>query len=388
MMDAPAPREPAPGEPVPRDIDGNPVRPGLPMAMLAELTHRCPLACPYCSNPVELTRAQAELTAAEWADVFRQAADLGVLQVHLSGGEPASRRDLTEIAVSARDAGLYVNLITSGIGLTEARLRELDGIVDHIQLSLQGIDAAMADWISGYGGSFSRKMQVADWVRAIGFPLTLNAVVHRQNLDRLPEMIDLAERLGCRRIEVATVQFHGWAELNRRPLMPTMAQAARAREVVNAARERLRGRMVIDYVPADHHAAYPKSCMGGWGSTGLNIAPDGTVLPCHAAQTIKELHFDNIREVRLARIWHHGDAFNAFRGTAWMPEPCQSCERRDLDFGGCRCQAMVMAGTARATDPVCSRSPFNARLRAEAEADAASDDTALVYRRMAKEKRI
>lgn len=373
--------------PAPRDIDGNPVRAGLPMAMLAELTHRCPLACPYCSNPLELTRVQAELTAAEWADTFRQAADLGVLQVHLSGGEPASRRDLAEIARAARDAGLYVNLITSGIGLTEARLRELDGVVDHIQLSLQGIDAEMADWISGYGGSFARKMQVAEWIGAIGFPLTLNAVVHRQNLDRLPEMIALAERLGCRRIEVATVQFHGWADLNRRPLMPTMAQAAQAREVVNAARARLRGRMVIDYVPADHHAVYPKSCMGGWGSTGLNIAPDGTVLPCHAAQTIAGLHFDNIRERGLARIWHHGDAFNAFRGTAWLPEPCQSCDRREVDFGGCRCQAMAMAGDARATDPVCSRSPFNARLRAEAEADAASDDTALVYRRMPKEKR-
>ena len=373
---------------LPRDIRGNPVTVGLPMAMLAELTHRCPLACPYCSNPVELARATSELTAAEWADAFRQAAALGVLQVHLSGGEPASRRDLAEIARSARDAGLYVNLITSGIGLTEQRLRELDGVVDHVQLSLQGIDAEMADWISGYGGSFARKMQVAEWIGQIGFPLTLNAVVHRQNLDRLPEMIDLAERLGCRRIEVATVQFHGWADLNRRPLMPTQPQAQRAREVVKAARERLRGRMVIDYVPADHHAAYPKSCMGGWGSTGLNIAPDGVVLPCHAAQTIPSLRFDNIRDRPLEWIWGDSQSFNAFRGTAWLPEPCQSCARRDVDFGGCRCQAMAMAADPTATDPVCSRSPLNARLRAEAEADAASDDTALVYRRMARERRV
>lgn len=371
----------------PRDIHGNPVRVAAPMAMLAELTHRCPLACPYCSNPVELARVQTELTAAEWADVFRQAAAMGVLQVHLSGGEPASRRDLTQIATAARDAGLYVNLITSGVGLTESRLRELDGVVDHVQLSLQGIDAEMADWISGYGGSFARKMQAADWIRAIGFPMTLNAVVHRQNLDRLPEMIDLAERLGCRRIEVATVQFHGWADLNRRPLMPTQAQARRAREVVLAARERLRGRMVIDYVPADHHAAHPKSCMGGWGSTGLNIAPDGVVLPCHAAQTITALRFESLRDRPLAEIWHDSPSFNAFRGTAWLPEPCQSCDRRELDFGGCRCQAMAVAGDAMATDPVCTRSPLNARLRAEAEADAASDDTALVYRRMARERR-
>ena len=231
-------------------------------------------------------------------------------------------------------------------------------------------------------------MQVAEWIGQIGFPLTLNAVVHRQNLDRLPEMIDLAERLGCRRIEVATVQFHGWADLNRRPLMPTQPQAQRAREVVNAARERLRGRMVIDYVPADHHAAYPKSCMGGWGSTGLNIAPDGVVLPCHAAQTIPSLRFDNIRDRPLEWIWRDSQSFNAFRGTAWLPEPCQSCARRDVDFGGCRCQAMAMAADPTATDPVCSRSPLNARLRAEAEADAASDDTALVYRRMARERRV
>lgn len=371
----------------PRDIRGNPVRVSAPMAMLAELTHRCPLACPYCSNPVELARVQSELTTAEWADAFRQAADMGVLQVHLSGGEPASRRDLTQIATAARDAGLYVNLITSGIGLTETRLRELDGVVDHVQLSLQGIDAEMADWISGYGGSFSRKMQATEWIRAIGFPMTLNAVVHRQNLDRLGEMIDLAEQLGCRRIEVATVQFHGWADLNRRPLMPTQAQALRAREVVLAARERLRGRMVIDYVPADHHAAHPKSCMGGWGSTGLNIAPDGTVLPCHAAQTITSLQFENLRHRPLAEIWHDSPSFNAFRGTAWLPEPCQSCDRRELDFGGCRCQAMAMAGDPMATDPVCTRSPLNARLRATAEADAASDDTALVYRRMSREGR-
>lgn len=372
-----------------RDILGNPVTARAPMAMLAELTHRCPLACPYCSNPVELTRVNSELSTAEWADVFRQAAAMGVLQVHLSGGEPASRRDLAEIAAAARDAGLYVNLITSGIGLTQARLRDLDAAgVEHIQLSLQGIDAEMADWIGGYSGSFARKMQVAEWIGEIGFPLTLNAVVHRQNLDRLPEMIDLAERLGCRRIEVATVQFHGWADLNRRPLMPTLEQAARARQVVNEARLRLRGRMVIDYVPADHHATFPKSCMGGWASTGINIAPDGTVLPCHAAQTIQSLEFDNIRDRPLAEIWYNGRAFNAFRGIAWLPEPCASCDRREVDFGGCRCQAMAMAGDPTATDPVCSRSPLNAGLKAQAQQDATSEDVALVYRRMPKESRI
>ena len=374
--------------PAPRDIMGNPVTPGLPIAMLAEVTHRCPLACPYCSNPVDLTRANAELTAADWADVFLQAAALGVLQTHISGGEPASRRDLADIVTGARDAGLYVNLITSGLGLTLARLRDLDAAgVEHVQLSLQGVGRDMADRISGMTGSWDRKMQVAQWIGAVGFPLTLNAVVHRQNIGTLPQMIDLALSMGARRIEVATVQFHGWADLNRAALMPTREQAAEARRVVNAARTDLRGRLVIDYVPADHHAQFPKACMGGWGTTGLNVTPDGTVLPCHAAQTIPGLTFQNVRDMALADIWHHGPAFNAFRGTAWMPEPCQSCDRKTVDFGGCRCQAMAIVGDPRATDPVCTRSPLNAAVHAAADAAAAGDPDALTYRRMPKEER-
>ena len=367
----------------PHDIDGNPVTPGLPMAMLAEITHRCPLACPYCSNPVELVRAGAEISAEDWGRVFRQAADLGVLQVHISGGEPGARRDLAQIVAHARDAGLYVNLITSGIGITRARLEELDRAgVDHVQLSLQGIRPDMADRISGHPGSWDKKMAFAEWVTEIGFPLTINAVVHRQNMERLPEMLELAERLGARRIEVATVQFHGWADLNRDALMPTREQAALARKIVNEGRLRLRGRMVIDYVPADHHAAYPKACMGGWGSTGLNVGPDGTVLPCHAAQSIPWMRFENVQDRSLSDIWHLSDSFNAFRGSAWMPEPCRGCDRKSVDFGGCRCQAMALAGDARATDPVCSRSPLNARVVAAAEAHAAADSQALVYRRM------
>lgn len=369
----------------PRDLDGNPVTPGLPMAMLAEITHRCPLACPYCSNPVELTRAARELSADDWGRVFRQAADLGVLQVHVSGGEPGARRDLAQIVGHARDAGLYVNLITSGIGITRDRLDELDRAgVDHVQLSLQGIRPDMADRISGHPGSWDKKMGFAAWVQEIGFPLTINAVVHRQNMERLPEMIALAEALGARRIEVATVQFHGWADLNRRALMPTRDQAGFARQVVNDARIRLRGRMVIDYVPADHHAIYPKACMGGWGSTGLNVAPDGTVLPCHAAQSIPWMRFENVQDRPLGEIWHSSDSFNAFRGTGWMAEPCRSCARKTVDFGGCRCQAMALAGDARATDPVCSLSPLHADVVARAESDAEADTAELIYRRMKK----
>lgn len=351
-----------------------------PIAMLAELTHRCPLSCPYCSNPVELARAETELATGEWVRVFREAADLGVLQLHLSGGEPASRRDLAELVAAARAAGLYTNLITSGIGLTEGRLAELDTAgLDHIQLSLQGTDADMADLIGGYRGGFARKMQVAAWIKAIGFPLTLNTVLHRRNLHQLPRALEMAEEMGARRVEVATVQFHGWALRNRAALMPTREQAKEATRIVAEARERLKGRLVVDYVPADYHSDYPKRCMGGWGSTGLNVAPDGTVLPCHAAQTIPHLRFENVRDRQLADIWYHSSAFNAYRGTDWMAEPCRSCDRRERDYGGCRCQAMALAGDASATDPVCVKSPHHAALQARAATFAAGAD-ALTYR--------
>ncbi|MGC1504257.1 MAG: pyrroloquinoline quinone biosynthesis protein PqqE [Sulfitobacter sp.] len=329
-----------------------------PIAMLAELTHRCPLSCPYCSNPIELSARQKELNTETWIDVFRQAADMGVLQVHISGGEPASRRDLVDLVKGARDAGLYVNLITSGVGLTDKRLIELDKAgVDHIQLSVQGTTAGMADWIGGYDGGFKRKMLVAEKIAEIGFPLTLNAVMHRHNLNDLPATINLAIRLGARRLEVACVQFQGWALKNRAMLQPTRDQVDMAKQMVKQARKEHLGVLVIDFVPPDYYSDFPKACMGGWGSTGLNITPDGRVLPCHAAETIPSLSFQTVADARLADIWYHGAAFSAYRGTDWMPELCQTCERRDLDFGGCRCQAMAIAGNASATDPVCRKSP-------------------------------
>ncbi|WP_394179207.1 pyrroloquinoline quinone biosynthesis protein PqqE [Yoonia maritima] len=352
-----------------------------PIAMLAELTHRCPLSCPYCSNPVELAQKSLELDTSDWVRVFQQAAELGVLQLHLSGGEPAARRDLVDLVKAARDAGLYTNLITSGIGLTERRLQELDMAgLDHIQLSLQGTDADMADRIGGYKGGFQRKMQVAEWIKDIGFPLTLNAVVHRQNLHQLPRAIEMALEMNARRIEVAIVQFHGWAMSNRDALMPTKEQAEEASRVVAEARDRLNGQLVLDYVPADYHADYPKRCMGGWGTTGLNVAPDGEVLPCHAAQTIKSLKFDNVRTKSLSEIWYRGSAFNAYRGDDWMQEPCRSCDRKKLDFGGCRCQAMALAGDPNATDPVCVKSPLHAELQKRAVAFSHHDNAELTYR--------
>ena len=355
--------------------------PQPPMAMLAELTHRCPLACPYCSNPLELTGRARDLTSGQWADVFRQAAELGVLHVNLSGGEPAARQDLEELVAAARAVDLYTNLITSGVGLTERRLDALEARgLDHVQLSLQGADAETADRIGGYRGGYARKMKVAGWIGARGIPLTLNAVMHRQNFHQLEATIELAVSIGARRIEGATVQFHGWAATNRAALMPTREQAERAGMIVRAARERLKGTLVIDYVPADYHARFPKACMGGWGSTGLNVLPDGQVLPCHAAHTIPHLSFDRVPGRALRDIWSDSDAFNAFRGLGWMQEPCRSCERRTVDFGGCRCQAMALTGDPAATDPVCTRSPLHHLVAEAVERDTAAEGADFVYR--------
>lgn len=353
-----------------------------PLAMLAELTHRCPLSCPYCSNPLELTAKARELTTADWTDVFRQAADLGVLQLHLSGGEPAARHDLVELVAAARAAGLYTNLITSGIGLTPRRLEELETAgLDHVQLSLQGVNAAVADKVGGYRGGFDRKVKIAAEIQRIGFPMTINAVMHRMNLDDLPKTIAFAHELGARRIEIACVQFQGWALKNRAALQPTRAQVEQAKKVVAEAHGIYSGTMAIDFVPPDYYADYPKACMNGWGSTGLNIAPDGKVLPCHAAEIIPGLAFQNVKTTPLTEIWYQGQAFNAFRGTDWLPEPCRGCERKHIDFGGCRCQAMALIGDARATDPVCRLSPHRAALSETLFAEV-STETEVVYRVM------
>lgn len=356
----------------------------LPLAMLAELTHRCPLACPYCSNPIELTAKDRELTTAQWTDIFEQAASLGVLQLHLSGGEPASRRDLEELVTAAREAGLYTNLITSGVGLTSQRLEALnDAGLDHVQLSLQGVTAALADRIGGYKGGFDRKMHVAEHIARLGFPLTLNAVMHRENLDDLSATIEMAQRLGARRIEVACVQFQGWALQNRTALQPSRAQVETAKSVIRKAQDDLKGTLVIEFVPPDYYSDLPKACMNGWGSTGLNITPDGTVLPCHAAETIPHLTFEKVTSTPLAVIWHDSPAFNAYRGTDWLPELCQSCDRKEIDFGGCRCQAMAVLGDAGAPDPVCHKSPGRAVLdQLLSEETLSVDPPEFIYRRL------
>jgi pyrroloquinoline quinone biosynthesis protein E len=335
--------------------------PPAPIGLLAELTHRCPLGCPYCSNPLQLEQRADELDAATWGRVFSEAAALGVLHVHLSGGEPAARRDLAELVASAHAAGLYTNLITSGVGLPDARLAMLaDAGLDHVQISIQDSEPDTADRIAGYRGAYARKQALAAAVRANGLPLTVNVVVHRANIERIPQMVHLALELGAERVEIAHAQYYGWAMKNRAALMPSREQVARAVADVEALRADLKGRIVIDAVTPDYHARLPKPCVGGWGRRSLNINPAGRVLPCHAAEVIPALEFWSVRDHALADIWHNAPAFQAFRGTDWMRDPCRACARRDIDFGGCRCQAFLLTGDARAADPVCHLSPHHA----------------------------
>jgi PqqA peptide cyclase len=330
-----------------------------PFGLLAELTYGCPLHCSYCSNPIDLAAHTDELTTAEWQRVLVEARDLGVLQLHLSGGEPLLRRDLAEIVQCAGELGLYTNLITSGLGLTPRRAEELLAAgLDHVQISLQSDQPAVSDRIAGVR-SYEHKLAAARLVKQLGWPLTLNVVLHRHNVDRLAGILDLAEQLEADRIELAHTQYYGWALRNRDGLLPSRAQLERAQEVVRAAHARLQGRMEVVYVLPDYFSRYPKPCMGGWGRRQLTVVPDGGVLPCPTAHTLP-LPRASVREHDLAWIWERSPLFQRFRGTDWMPEPCRSCERRELDFGGCRCQAFQLTGDAARTDPVCHLSPDHA----------------------------
>jgi pyrroloquinoline quinone biosynthesis protein E len=352
-----------------------------PLGLLAELTHRCPLACPYCSNPLALDDRADELDAATWARVFEEAAALGVLQVHLSGGEPASRRDLIDIVAAARQAGLYTNLITSGLGIDAARLAGLkQSGLDHVQLSLQDVDAQSADRIAGYRGAHARKLAFARMVVEQQLALTINAVVHRANIGRVAAFVEMAAALGAGRVEIAHAQYYGWALRNRKALMPTPAQVAQAMQEMESIRADYAGRLVIDMVVPDYYGRRPKACMGGWARRSLNIAPSGQALPCHAAGTIPGLEFWSVRDRSLADIWQNSPAFQAFRGTDWMREPCRTCEMREIDFGGCRCQALAFAGDAAATDPACELSPHHTMMRTLAESDASTADHEYQYR--------
>jgi pyrroloquinoline quinone biosynthesis protein E len=322
------------------------------------------LHCPYCSNP---TRAghDGELTTDEWTRVIREAAALGVLQIGFSGGEPLVRRDLADLVRAAREANLYTNLITSGIGLDDDRVRSLrDAGLDSVQLSFQSDNTDLADEIAG-ARAHQHKLDTAAKVRAAGIPLSLNFVIHRRNIDRLSQMIELAESLSAKRVELANVQFYGWAFLNRAALLPTREQVVRAREVATAAKTRLAGKVDIFYVLPDYYETRPKPCLAGWGQRYLTVNPTGDVLPCPTASSaIPDLRFENVRAHALDWIWCESESFNRFRGTEWMPEPCQSCPQKEIDFGGCRCQAALLTGNAANTDPVCELSPNRASVDA------------------------
>lgn len=335
--------------------------------LLAELTYGCPLHCPYCSNPVA-TSSGEELTAGEWERVFQEAAALGVLHVGLSGGEPLLRRDLPEVVAAAQKAGLYTNLITSGLGLDARKAAQLhEAGLDSVQISFQADESTLADEIAGTRAHL-RKLEAAAIVREAGFPLSLNVVLHRRNIERLPAILALAESLGAQRLELANTQFYGWAWRNRSQLLPTREQVHTAFAIAQAAQVRLRGQIEIIYVLPDYFETRPKPCMQGWGQRYLTVNPHGEVLPCPNATSIPGLRFDNVKTQQLAAIWSNSESFNRFRGEEWMPLPCRECPERGNDFGGCRCQAALLTGNVNATDPVCSLSPHHAQLQAMVEA--------------------
>lgn len=333
--------------------------PGPPLWLLFELTYRCPLHCVFCYNPVDFTQTENELPTEDWLRVLREARELGAVQLGLSGGEPMLRDDLEPITAEAHRLGYYTNLITSGVGLTETRVRALkDAGLDHIQLSFQDSTREMNDFLS-HTRTFELKQKVAALIKGHGYPMVLNCVIHRMNIDHLDTIIEMADRLGAEYLELANTQYYSWAHLNRDHLMPSRAQLLEAERKTNAWRARLGNRMRIFFVVPDYYETRPKRCMNGWGSTFMTVTPDGTALPCHTAKMLPGLTFPNVREMSVREIWHDSDGFNRFRGTGWMKEPCASCDEREKDLGGCRCQAYLLANDPTAADPVCDKSPHH-----------------------------
>jgi pyrroloquinoline quinone biosynthesis protein E len=324
-----------------------------PYTLVAELTYRCPLRCVYCSNPLDFALSRDELSTDQWRRAISEAAELGVVQLHLSGGEPMLRDDLVELIRHARECDLYTNLITGGTLLDEDKLHRFrDAGLEHIQLSIQGASMATAENVAGVR-SHRKKLEVARLITAMGFPFTLNVVIHRLNIAEVPELIRLAAELGAQRLELANTQFYAWAAENRRALMPTREQYLRAEEIALEAIPLYRGTLEIVFVQNDYLSGEPKPCMGGWGRSYICINPSGEVLPCHAAKVIPGLRFESVRDESLGKIWRDSRALNAFRGDDWMLEPCRSCTRKEVDFGGCRCQAFMLTGNAAAADPIC-----------------------------------
>jgi pyrroloquinoline quinone biosynthesis protein E len=328
-----------------------------PYALTAEITHRCPLQCGYCSNPIELQKRENELPTEDWLRVLEEASELGVVQVHFTGGEPLLRPDLELLIRRARDLGLFVNLITSGVGLTEKRMQKLsEAGTDSIQLSIQASTAELADRIGGFK-AHEIKRKSAEMIRSAGMTLNMNVVLHRHNLHVVEEMIELCASWGAERLELANTQYYGWALANRDELMPTKQQVYTAEAAFYRARERFGKQLELIWVLPDYHENLPKPCMGGWGKLSLTVSPNGLALPCTAASSMNTLKFETVQGRSLSWIWNESESFQAYRGFDWMPEPCRSCDLRFQDFGGCRCQAFLLTGDAQQTDPVCERSP-------------------------------
>ncbi|NHC10149.1 pyrroloquinoline quinone biosynthesis protein PqqE [Stutzerimonas degradans] len=344
--------------------------PGPPLWLLAELTYRCPLQCPYCSNPLDFARSHEELSTAEWIEVFRQAREMGAAQLGFSGGEPLVREDLAELIGAARKLGYYTNLITSGIGLTEAKIASFaEAGLDHIQISFQAADEEVNNLLAGSKKAFAHKLEMARAVKKHGYPMVLNFVTHRHNIDNIDQIIRLCIELEADFVELATCQFYGWAELNRAGLLPSKEQLVRAERITNEWRDKLAAEnhpCKLIFVTPDYYEERPKACMNGWGNLFLDITPDGTALPCHSARQLP-VEFPNVREHSVEYIWRHSFGFNKFRGYDWMPEPCRSCDEKEKDFGGCRCQAFMLTGDAANADPVCRKSPQHGKILAARE---------------------
>jgi PqqA peptide cyclase len=351
-----------------------------PYTLIAELTYRCPLKCPYCSNPTDLAAHDGELSTDEWKRVLGEAEALGVVQVHFTGGEPLARKDLEELVARARELDLYSNLVTSGVPLTKERLARLvESGLDHVQVSIQSARPDRADLIAGYA-AHPQKIAVMRWVRELGLPLTMNVVLHRANLDEIDELVALAEDVGAARLELANTQYVAWALSNRDALLPTSEQLEAAATAAAAHKKRLEGKMDVLFVKPDYFGSTPKACMDGWARRFVHMVPDGRVLPCHAATSITTLRFDSVKDRSLAAIWASSEALLAYRGEAWMPEPCRSCDRRTIDFGGCRCQAFALTGNAAATDPACQLAPQHSLVEDAKKQATGSEPRRYLYR--------
>ncbi len=362
-----------------------------PLWLLAELTYRCPLQCPYCSNPIEIAKYKDELATDDWIRVMREARKMGATQLGFSGGEPLLRQDLEELIAEARQLGYYTNLITSGVGMDEARIKAFKKVgLDHIQVSFQASNEELNNYLGG-SETFQHKLEMARLVKHYEYPMVLNIVLHRKNVDQIEDILDMTVDLNADYVELASTQYYGWSRINVDQLLPTREQLKNAESVTKSYQEKMKDKMKIIYVIPDYFENRPKPCMNGWGSIFLTIAPDGSALPCHAAAQLPGLNPPNVRQHSVDWIWDDSPAFNKFRGLDWMQEPCRSCPEKEKDFGGCRCQAYMLTGDATNADPVCDKSPHHQQLHDEVEriarlAEKGPDEKPLIFRNMKNSK--